>query len=142
MGACWNYYLETKNHHLHLQLPKRPKRSNLLVDGAEEEEGEEEHRRHVLDLDGLQQLWQDFSTMMEALRKLPGQPGHLSGEQFRAEAKLWAQNFRTNTLDEDVTPYIHCKYWEPILPSNHCKYKLYIIECNHVRHRARDCRSR
>jgi hypothetical protein len=87
-------------------LPKQPRRSNLLIEGAEDEEED----RYILDLDGLQKLWQDFTILMAALRKLPGQPGYLSGEEFRAEAKLWAKNFRTNTFDEDCTPYIHCKY--------------------------------
>lgn len=44
---------------------------------------------------------------MESLRALPGTDNYKDLETFAKEAKEWATEFRKQTFDEDVIPYIH-----------------------------------
>ena len=46
---------------------------------------------------------------MESLRVLPNSMLYKKPETFQNEAKEWANNFRKQTFDEDVIPYIHGK---------------------------------
>ena len=62
-----------------------------------------------LDIDALQELWNDFDVLMEALRELPSSEKYINHTQFKEMARTWAQNFRKYTFDEDVIPYIHGK---------------------------------
>ena len=62
-----------------------------------------------LDIDALQELWNDFDVLMEALRELPSAEKYIEPNQYQEMARKWAQNFRKYTFDEDVIPYIHGK---------------------------------
>lgn len=83
------------------------RRSHLRVHDIEsEDEGEK-----PLDINGLQQLWADFDSMIEAMRTLPSNQTYMSPEVFKIQARKWAKNFMKLTFDEDVTLYIHIKCW-------------------------------
>lgn len=84
---------------------KRSNRSRLQVSYLYDSDDDE----ISLNIDGLQQLWDDFDYLMEALRSLPSSEKYVKPETFQELAREWAQNFRKNTFDEDVTPYIHGK---------------------------------
>lgn len=60
-----------------------------------------------LDIDALQEIWQEFHQLMESLRVLPNSTTYKTAEIFHNDAKEWASNFRKQTFDEDVIPYIH-----------------------------------
>lgn len=62
-----------------------------------------------LDIDALQEIWQEFHQLMESLRVLPNSTTYKTAEIFHNDAKEWASNFRKQTFDEDVIPYIHGK---------------------------------
>ena len=65
-----------------------------------------------LDVDALQDVWDTFAALMEALSAHPDTPKYLNPEAFQEKARQLAKDFRTATCDEDVIPYIHCKYTE------------------------------
>ena len=60
-----------------------------------------------LDIDALQDVWNDFVCLMESLTVLPTSDRYLDPDKFQESAKKWAQRFRKCTFDEDVIPYIH-----------------------------------
>lgn len=60
-----------------------------------------------LDVAALHDLWSGFHMLMESLRALPGTDNYKDMETFAKEAKEWATEFRKQTFDEDVIPYIH-----------------------------------
>lgn len=69
----------------------------------------DEDEEQDLDIEALQQLWGTFHDLMESLRSLPGTAAYKNEETFQKEAMEWASNFRKQTFDEDVIPYIHGK---------------------------------
>lgn len=75
-------------------------RLQVSYDFSEDEEQD-------LDVAALQDLWSGFHTLMESLRALPGTDNYKDMETFAKEAKEWATEFRKQTFDEDVIPYIH-----------------------------------
>ena len=88
-----------------LQLERQPAgrlRVNYEPDD-EEDDG-------TLDVLGLQEVWDDFAVLVEALSALPGSDKYLEWRDFRESARAWAIKFRSVTFDEDVIPYIHCMY--------------------------------
>lgn len=72
-------------------------RLQVSYDFSEDEEQD-------LDVAALQDLWSGFHTLMESLRALPETDNYKDMETF---AKEWATEFRKQTFDEDVIPYIH-----------------------------------
>lgn len=82
-------------------------RSRLQVNFQFDESENEEDNNPSLDVEGLQQLWDDFHYLMEALRALPQTENYIGPDEFHRKAKMWATTFRKLTFDEDVTPYIH-----------------------------------
>nr|XP_022301977.1 uncharacterized protein LOC111109978 [Crassostrea virginica] len=81
---------------------KRNAGSRLQVsyDYSEDEEQD-------LDVEALQDIWSQFHDLMESLRALPGTENYKDADTFAKEAKEWATEFRKQTFDEDVIPYIH-----------------------------------
>lgn len=75
-------------------------RLQVSYDFSEDEEQD-------LDVAALQDLWSGFHMLMESLRALPGTDNYKDMETFAKEAKKWATEFRKQTFDEDVIPYIH-----------------------------------
>lgn len=75
-------------------------RLQVSYDFSEDEEQD-------LDVEALQDLWSGFHELMESLRALPGTDNYKNVETFAKEAKEWATEFRKQTFDEDVIPYIH-----------------------------------
>uniref|UniRef100_A0A8W8JR70 SAP domain-containing protein n=1 Tax=Magallana gigas TaxID=29159 RepID=A0A8W8JR70_MAGGI len=75
-------------------------RLQVSYDFSEDEEQD-------LDVAALQDLWSGFHMLMESLRALPGTDNYKDMETFAKEAKEWATEFRKQTFDEDVIPYIH-----------------------------------
>ncbi len=89
------------------QFKKKPTGSRLRVSY---EFDEDEESQNVLDIDALQSLWEDFNTLMRSLRALPGTEHYMDSAAFQNAARQWAKNFRLYTFDEDVIPYIHCRW--------------------------------
>lgn len=48
-------------------------------------------------------------TSWKNLRSLPGTSAYKNEVTFQKEAMEWASNFRKQTFNEDVIPYIHGK---------------------------------
>lgn len=55
---------------------------------------------HDLEIEG-------YGELMESLRSLPGSVAYKDDKTFQQEAMEWTSNFRKQTFDEDVIPYIH-----------------------------------
>ncbi|XP_062619871.1 uncharacterized protein LOC134281418 [Saccostrea cucullata] len=66
-----------------------------------------EDEEQDLNVEALQDLWSEFHELMESLRALPGTDNYKDVNTFSKEAKEWATEFRKQTVDEDVIPYIH-----------------------------------
>ncbi|KAL8571392.1 hypothetical protein ACOMHN_046567 [Nucella lapillus] len=64
----------------------------------------------LVDPAAIQQLWRDFSALMQHMQSPPGlhQTAEDNALRFHQAAKQWADKFRQETSDEDVIPYIHC----------------------------------
>ena len=63
-----------------------------------------------MNIDGLQDVWDEFGRLMKALKDHPSSETYMQPMVFKARARQWAKRFREVTFDEDVIPYIHCKY--------------------------------
>ena len=94
--------------HSLLQLPKRPKASRMRVFEFQADDDESSG----LDVDALQDVWDTLVALMGALSAHPDTPKYLNPEAFQEKARQWTKDFRNATFDEDVIPYIHCKYTE------------------------------
>lgn len=89
-------------------------------------------KNRTFDIEALQQLWETFHDLMESLRSLPGTAAYKNEETFQKEAMEWASNFRKQTFDEDVIPYIHGKSILMILYILIVKKNCITILYNHV----------
>lgn len=60
-------------------------------------------------MEALQDIWSQFHDLhvMESLRALTGTENYKDADTFAKLAKEWATEFRKQTFDEDVIPYIH-----------------------------------
>lgn len=94
------------------------KRSAVSYSFELDGEGGEQHfvstssppEEDVLDVRALQELWHNFAQLMTALKAVPGTENHMSPDKFQEAARNWAVMLRRVTFDEDVIPYVHCKF--------------------------------
>lgn len=63
---------------------------------------------NALSVVDLQLLWEEFSTLMVALKTTCGK-GTMDSRTFQDRARKWAKDFIKVTSDQDLIPYIHCK---------------------------------
>ena len=87
------------------KVVEKSNRSRLQVSYAYDNDDDDDSCS--LDIDALQQLWNDFESLMDSLRCLPSSEKYIRPERFKEFAREWARDFRKCTFDEDVTPYIH-----------------------------------
>lgn len=69
-----------------------------------------EDEEQDLDVEALQDMWSGFHhQIMESIRALPATENYKDVETFAKGAKEfeWITEFRKQTFDEDVIPYIH-----------------------------------
>ena len=69
----------------------------------------DEELSNTLDIDGLQDVWEEFGRLMKAMSAHPSSESYIKPAQFHDDARKWAKQFRDVTFDEDVIPYIHGK---------------------------------
>ena len=86
----------------------------------------------MIDPVAIQMLWDDFITICDAVEAHPDDTEYLEPDELKRKCKDWAEQFRKDTFDEDVIPYIHGNKILNNIVFNYCTCNLIWIKAPRI----------
>ncbi|KAK7501635.1 hypothetical protein BaRGS_00007066 [Batillaria attramentaria] len=89
------------------KVSRKKKQVTFELSDSDDEVTYGEPDEDLVDVDELQEIWNRFDGLMDALKAAPGTEQYMRPSVFQETARAWARDLK-RTSDDAIIPYIHC----------------------------------